>query len=159
MKNRIKQWDSYKQYRLDFLKFLRDVDLELNKLTTQQVHITTLPGNIIALQDLSRKLTTGQQTLDTLNNFKSTLPVSAECAVLTQRLENVSASMQTWLTLLTRLSKQIKLYQEKCSLLQHKYDQLDKKVHAMKDGKKPHARTMKDIQELEVRKTSFPYNP
>lgn len=151
VKNRIKQWDSYRTYRLEFLKFLRDVDLELNKLTTQQVHISSLPSSIVALQDLSHKLAEGQQTLDTLNSYKSSLPVSAECSVLTQRLDNVSASMHTWLTLLIRLSKQIKLYQGKCSQLQHKYDQLDNKVHAMKDGKKPFANTMKDIQQLEVK--------
>lgn len=150
MKNRIKQWDEYKRHRTDFLKLLRDIDLELNKLTTQQVHIVTLPSSIVSLQDLSHKLAEGQGTLESLNSFKSTLPVAAECTVLTQRLDNVSASMQTWLTLLIRLSKQIKLYQEKCSQLQHKYDGLDKKVHAVKDGKKSYASTMKDIQLLEV---------
>uniref|UniRef100_A0A8D8SF16 Uncharacterized protein n=1 Tax=Cacopsylla melanoneura TaxID=428564 RepID=A0A8D8SF16_9HEMI len=38
IKLKVRFYYGFKSHRLLFLKFLRDIDLELNKLTTQQVH-------------------------------------------------------------------------------------------------------------------------
>ncbi|XP_076391990.1 muscle-specific protein 300 kDa-like isoform X2 [Megachile rotundata] len=134
VRDRLAAWDRYKVNQSKLLSWLKEVERERSQLHLRFIHLRRLDKILQRIQTLLDKVPEGESQLESLQeqheslliNCDEALAVSIrmELAADSQRIANLSASLETWRDFIQRIQKLHGEYEEQTKEVSSTFDEI-----------------------------------
>lgn len=115
VENRLLAWEQYRKDQKESLDWLKEIEKEKSRLQLRYIHLRRVPKTLQRIERLLEKLPKGEKDAEKLGKQHKQLlnycdnalatSIRMEHAVITQRISNLRAGLQTWRDFLIKIIK------------------------------------------------------
>lgn len=131
---RLKLWNSYKNDQSNLLIWLKEKEREKSRLQLRYIHLQRIPHILNLIQNMLAQMEQAQsdctnlrsqqaQIIQFSNDSAMITSMRMESGAISQRIENLRASLETWRDFLRRISNLSATYNQKVNELQAQFEQ------------------------------------
>lgn len=131
---RLKLWNSYKNDQSNLLIWLKEKEREKSRLQLRYIHLQRIPHILNLIQNMLGQMEQAQsdctnlrsqqaQIIQFSNDSAMITSMRMESGAISQRIENLRASLETWRDFLRRISNLSATYNQKVNELQTQFEQ------------------------------------
>lgn len=130
---RLKLWNKYRNDQSNLLTWLKEKEREKSRLQLRYIHIQRIPYMLRVIQNILGQMEHAQSECNDLKSQQVKLIIHdsamitsmrMEVGAITQRIENLRASLETWRDFLHRIQSLTTSYNEKVDYLQSQFEQM-----------------------------------
>lgn len=132
---RLKLWNQYKNDQSNMLIWLKEKEREKSRLQLRYIHLQRIPHILQVIQSMLKQMEQAEKSCADLrssqaqiiqfsNNSAMITSMRMEIGAISQRIDNLRASLEIWKDFLLRISNLIATYNQKVSQLQSHFQKV-----------------------------------
>lgn len=134
VENRLLAWEQYRKDQKDSLDWLKEIEKEKSRLQLRYIHLRRVPKTLQRIERLLERLPKGERDAEKLGKQHKQLlnycdnalatSIRMEHAVITQRISNLRAGLQTWCDFLIKIIKLGEQYERQVHSTQSSFQEI-----------------------------------